>query len=85
VLVLGKIPEHVDERVPHLARGRERTGVIPVRPHAAGARERAVHRFREPDGEALHPPRERRVIVSFAEEMQVIPLDGELRDAEPAA
>lgn len=52
--VLAPVGEHVDERVPYLARRRERARMVAVAPDRALACEHAVHRARDADREPLH-------------------------------
>lgn len=59
--------------------------MIGVGPHRAAAREHAVHGFREPNCEALHAARQLRVVVGFANEMDMVALDREMCDAEGRA
>src|SRR5206468_10228529 len=50
--VLLAIPQHIGDRVVHLARRRERPGVVPVTPDGAAAAEGAVDRPRHADDKA---------------------------------
>src|SRR5258705_9552532 len=58
--VLTDVLQHVDERVSHLARRAQASGVIPVSPDAPTATEHAVRSLRHPDPEAAHPAHEGR-------------------------
>lgn len=83
--VLAPVAEYVDQRVPHLARSRERTRVVAIAPHASAPIEHAIHRPRDADGEPLDSTRAPRRRVRFHEEMEVIALDREVEKPEVSA
>jgi hypothetical protein len=81
--VLLPVLEDVDERVPHLARSRERSHVISVRPYSPVAAERTINRLCHANGEALNAASQSNVSVRFEKEVDVIALNAEMDDAEP--
>ena len=80
--MLSEIREHVNEGVSHLARRRERAPVPPIGPKTSTAQDESVDGARDADGDALHASRQRSLVARFDDEMDVIPLQGEVDDSE---
>ena len=59
--------------------------MVAVSPHPAAAAKEPVHRLGKSDGEALQAARERGAVVRFDNEVNVVSLDGELKDPESAS
>jgi hypothetical protein len=76
------VVQHVDERVPDLARRAQQSDVIAVSPDAPATLERAVDRFRQAHDQSADSGSERLRAVGFDDQVQVISLDAELADAE---
>ena len=81
--VLPPVLEDVDDCVPYLARSRERSCVISVRPYSPVAAKHAIDRFGDANGEALNAAPQANVSIRFEEEVDVIALNAEVDDAEP--
>ena len=81
--VFAHIVEHVDERVPHLARRLEQVRVKAVPPDPPMAPESAVHGLREADREPAHTTLELRRPVRLYQQVQMIGLDAVVQNAEP--
>ncbi len=81
--VFAEVVEHVDERVAHLARRPQETGVVSVSPDPAATSESAVHRLRYPDREAAHAALEARRLVRLHQQMQMVGLDAEMQNTKP--
>src|SRR3954469_11464277 len=81
--VLHLIAEDISNRVGDLARALERPRVKPVREDLSAQPLRFVETTSEPNREALHPTLERKRVVRFDDEMDVVPLHAEVDDAEP--
>jgi hypothetical protein len=52
--MLPKVREHIDERVSHLSRGRERSPVPAIRPKAPAAKNEPIDRARDAVGNAAN-------------------------------
>jgi len=59
--------------------------VITVSPDPAAQVEDTIDRLGESNREPLEPARERAAVSRLDDEMDVIPLDGELQEPKPAA
>ena len=59
--------------------------MVAVSPHPAATAKEPVHRLCKPDGEALQAAREHPAVVRFDNEVNVVSLDGELKDSESAS
>jgi len=80
--MLPPVLQHINQRVAHLARRPEGSGVVSIGPYPTAAPEDAVQTLCDPDGEALKPAREGTAIRRFHDEMDVVVLDGELEHAQ---
>jgi hypothetical protein len=76
------IHQYVNETVTNLARGGQRSSVIPIPPHGPPAPERSIHDPRDADGETAEAAGECRGIIRLDDQMQVVGPDGELQHAE---
>jgi hypothetical protein len=83
--MLPPVVEHVDERVAHLAWSTKEPGVKTIHPDASVATERTVDGFGDADGESLEPAGESHGRVRFDEQVQMVPLDAEVNNAETHA
>src|SRR5438270_12444407 len=83
--VLHVVPEHVADRIRHLAWALQRAGVEAVGENLADHPMRLVEASRHAHGEALHAAGQRDRVLRFNEHVQVVSLDAEVRhsDAEP--
>src|SRR5207244_13481407 len=77
------VAENVGDGVYQLCRRREDARVEVIRKDVALAFHEPIQRLRQPDAKALHPPGKRRAGVGFDDQMDVVPLDAELDDAQP--
>ena len=80
--MFSEVLQHVDQRVPDLARGRERAGMIAVVPDLSAAAEQAIDRLRHANDESLDAAAERGAAVGFEEQVHVIVLHAEVENAE---
>ena len=80
--MLAKVEQHVDERRAHLARGTQVMAVIALRPDRPTSIESAIDVTGTANAEALETPRKLRSAVCFGEQMHVVGLDREMKDAE---
>jgi hypothetical protein len=83
--VLAKVEQDVNETVPNLARRRQRAGVIAAVPDLAGAPQSPVDRAGGSRGEAVQPADERVSRRGLDDEVDVIGLNREMRDAKIAS
>ena len=83
--MLPKIHQDVNECMTHRARRGERAGVVSLRPDSSATTESAIHRSRESDREAADATREREPVGCFGDQMYVVVLHAELRNAEVVA
>jgi hypothetical protein len=86
-VVLTRVGEHVAEGPASFPRCLECACVVAVGEHSAASSQATVHGLGYADGEALHAACKRAAIVGFRQQMQVIPLHGEVHEtkAEPSA
>src|SRR5207249_1972371 len=70
--------------VVHLARRRERPGVVPVTPDGAAAAEGAVDRPRHADDKAPDAAAERPCVIGLDDQMDMVVLNTEMKDPEAA-
>lgn len=80
--MLPQVVQDVYERVSHLSRRLQRSGVIPLAPHRAVASKNAVDRLGDADREALDAARQTAWRVGFHEQVHVSGLNAELEEAE---
>jgi hypothetical protein len=80
--VLSKIREHVNERVSHLPRRRERATMPAIGPKSPAAPNESVHVESNADGEAANTGGQSFMVARFDDEMHVIPLHGKVEDSE---
>ncbi len=78
------VQEHVDHPAPHLARGRERPGVVTIRPDCPPPVRAAVDGPRAANGEPLHAAGETQGLVRLDDQVHVIELNGKINHAEAA-
>ena len=83
-VVLPKVHQDVNERVPSRARGGERARMVPVGPHGTAATEHTVHGPGHPDREPAESEREGAARLGLNDEMYVIGLHRKLDDTEVA-
>jgi hypothetical protein len=79
--VLARVPEHVAESVPHLARRREHALVEAIGEHLALPRHHAIDRPRDPDREPLHAPRQRLLARRLGDQVNVVALHRDVDEA----
>src|SRR5690349_2688429 len=75
----ARIQEHVGERISYLRRVVENDGVIPIAKDFSLPLS-AVVRFRDADGETLHPAGKGFLVARFDDEVDVIGKHGELNE-----
>ena len=80
--VLPKVREHVDEGIPHFARGPQCSPVPPIGPQGPAPRQKVVHVTSDSDGNTANTTRKGTFVRGFDDQVQVIALHGELQDAE---
>jgi hypothetical protein len=80
-----RVQQHVGERPPHLARRAQRAVVVAAVEHRAAPPAHAVHRPREPRGDALLTVREGLLAVRLHDQVRVIALERVVRDSEAAS
>lgn len=78
---MAVVGQDVADSVPCFARRFQRVGMVAVGKHAAAAAGEGVEALCEADAEALHGARKRDRAFGLDDEMQVIPLDGVVDDA----
>jgi hypothetical protein len=83
--VVPQIQQHVGQRVPNLSRAAEHAQVVAFREHRAAARERAMHGSRDARADRFHPARKSRSVLRLDDQVNVITLERELRDAKLSA
>jgi len=83
--MLPPILKYIDQRVAHLARRAEGARVVPICPYPTMATEDTVQTLCDPDGEPLKPARQCMAVHRFDDEMDVVVLNRELENAQPAA
>ena len=77
-----EVVEYVGERIAYLPRRPEHARVVTITPHAPGATERAIDGLRHADGESLDTAPEPRRLVRFYQQMQMVILHAEMKNAE---
>jgi len=82
--MLLEVVEDVDERIAHFARRSKQSRVIPVRPERTAPPAQPVHEAGDPDGQPAHTALESHWFVRFHHQVQMIPLDAEVQNTEPA-
>lgn len=80
--MLSPIHQHVHERVPYLARTRQRPRVMPVAPDGAPPTEDVIDPLRHANCESLEATHQCRVRIGLDDQMHVIRLNGEVQHAE---
>jgi len=82
---MREVPEHVRDRSRRLGRPAHDARVIVVLEHSTMTPHHAVQRLREADGESLHAARKRLFVGRLDQEVDVVPLHGEVHEprAEP--
>jgi hypothetical protein len=80
--MLGPVADDVNDCIPHFARRLEGMSMVTIRPDAAAGTEELVQAFRNANGEALHALSEASPIVRLDEQMDVVGLDAEVKDAD---
>jgi len=80
--MMGVITVDVCDGIHELRRRSEKTRMVMVSEDASPALHHAVQRFCDTHLQALHASSERHVRIRLYEQMQVVPEDGELNDAE---
>src|SRR5262249_40243888 len=80
--VFSEIAEDVDEGVAHRARRREVAAVPAIGPETAAAHDELVHGAGDADCKTLHAGRERALVACFDDEVQMVPLHGEMEDTK---
>jgi hypothetical protein len=80
--MLSPVLKNIDEAVAHIARGGERSSVIPIDEHPTLAAKRAVDGTRHANREATREARECHAVGRLGYEVDVIGLDGEVHDAK---
>jgi len=83
--MLAPILKNIHETIPNLARSREGSCVEAVGPHFAPSPQHAIHRLGKAYPEALETARERAPVFRFHHQVQVVGLDRELENPEPAS
>jgi len=81
--VTAGVEEHVHEGIAKLPRTREVPAVIAFAPEAPSPRRQSVHEHRDTGGESLHAARQGDRVVGFDDEVKVVRLDREVKDAKP--
>src|SRR5262249_53193174 len=81
--VLLEVHQDINDRMPDRPRRSECALVVAIAPDGAAATERAIDGPREPDRESAHPRREKRAVICFDDEVNVIVLDRVMDDPEP--
>jgi hypothetical protein len=80
--VFSKIREHVDEGVSHLPRRREKTTMPAVGPETTMAPQEIVHVAGDADYETAEAGRQSLAVARFGNQVDVVPLNGEMEDPE---
>src|SRR5580765_4245204 len=70
--------EHVEQRVPHLARRRERPKVVAIVPDPSVSSERAIDRLRDTDRQALDAAAQLTKPVVLEDQVDVVALNAEM-------
>ena len=81
--MLAPVVEDIDERVPYFARRLQKGAHDTDRPNASAPTESSIDGAGHTDREAAHTTLEPRRRVRFYQQMQMIRLNAELKDAEP--
>jgi hypothetical protein len=81
--VLAPVVEDVDQRVPYFARRLQKARVITIDPNASAPAQSSIDGAGHTDREAAHTTLEPRRRVRFHHQMQMIPLNAELKNAKP--
>ena len=81
--MLAPVVEDVDQRVPHFARRPQKARVISIGPNVPAPAQSSIDGAGHTDREAAHTTLEPRRRVRFHQQMQMIPLNAELKNAEP--
>lgn len=81
--VPSRVQEHVSQRVAGLAGRSELASVIAVGEDATSTPRSAIDRAGEPDGQPLHPARERAPVRGLDDEVQVVSLNRIVEQAKP--
>jgi hypothetical protein len=83
--MLSKVQQHVGETKAHLARRRERPGVVASAPYRAGAMGGPVHRQRAADRESVQTASQSAVRIGLDDQVQVVRLHRELNDPKSSS
>src|SRR5262245_18740065 len=83
--MLARVLQRVNQRVAHRARRRELERVVALKEDPPDTLPQAVEPARDPRREAVHPARERALVVRLYERMDVVLLDGVFDDPEVLA
>jgi hypothetical protein len=78
----ARIVEDVAQRIPSVERVGEQSRAVPVRKDPTMAAHDAIQRTRQPNRQALHPPRQGKRVLGFGNEMEMALLDGVLDQAK---
>lgn len=77
-----RVPEHVRQRAAHLPRRAQGAHVVPPVEHTTAPQPLPVETPCDPHAQPLHPARERRLVVSLAQEVQVVRQQRVVHDPE---
>ncbi len=84
-LVFARVEQHIAQRKLHGARRLQGTIMVAVGKHTTATAELPVYGTRDAHTYSLHGARERRTIISFRQQMQMIRLHRKMRQPKPAA
>ena len=83
--MLSRVQEQIGERLADFTRRMQCANVIAAKKHRADAPEEAIHAARDTCRDRLHAAAESLSVPCLDDQVQVIALDRELRDAEVGA
>ena len=83
--MLAPVGEHIDEAVPHFARRSHRPRMITVTPDASAPPKNAIDCARQTNRELRQTTRKSALVRAFHDEMDVVDLHREMRDAKALA
>jgi len=81
--MLPPVVQDVDEGVSHLARRSQEMRMESIPPHGPAAVERPIDGSRDANREAAHTTLEPRRCLRFHQQMEMIALNAEVKNAEP--